>query len=264
MKNDGGSQHDADTPQKSLPATDIKSNQAKKQKKSTPASNKTNNEKKKSFKKSWRATSPVKKIEIVVLALAAAGGLGYFGVAVWGNLQTQWNFKKENRPDISIARYEIIDIDMVSRRAMLRPEFTVGKPLFVNIIYDNVGKSSALNVEVRYHVVFGKDVAKIIKAESPGDTKTGETIPHGGERMVTAISLKDTYSRTSVYVNPADYVNWDGSKPVVIFGRISYEDADGTPYCAPFMLDRVFNSQNWAHATVGNLSESDMCPQGER
>jgi hypothetical protein len=60
-------------------------------------------DKKKSFRRSWRSTSPVKKLEIIVIALGTTVGAGYLGVQIWGNLQTKWNFTTEHRPLVFVT-----------------------------------------------------------------------------------------------------------------------------------------------------------------
>ncbi len=90
---------------KELPSgLDIPQKQSKQPNKTDRRSTKPSDDKKKSYRRSWRSASPLRKVELIVLGIAAAGGIGYIGVTVWGNLQAKWNFEVEHRPKVILNR----------------------------------------------------------------------------------------------------------------------------------------------------------------
>jgi hypothetical protein len=104
MENDDGKKNGNGTSSELPAASDAQNNQAKQIGKSRSTSKESDGDKKKSYRRSWRSTSPIRKIEIGALALGAAAGLGYLGVAIWGNLETKWNFTAEHRPRVVLSR----------------------------------------------------------------------------------------------------------------------------------------------------------------
>lgn len=95
---------ESDASDKSADMVDAKNPRTKQPNKSSARSRKANDDKKKSYRRSWRAASPLRKLEIICLAAAAAGALGYLAVTFWGNLQTKWNFEAEHRPRLEFFR----------------------------------------------------------------------------------------------------------------------------------------------------------------
>jgi len=170
-------------------------------------------------------------------------------------------FRRDHRPIISVDRFEIMDNH--TGRIMADPQqFRVGEPLAVNIIFKNIGKSTALSLQPRYHLLFGK-YARNIEADPPETRKVSNDIEQGEERTVTAFSLKDLNGGSSTSLNPADAVLWDGNGPIIVFGRFTYWDADGTTYCTPFVAERF--PDNWGTGvTIYGVSGKDMCPEGKQ
>lgn len=103
MENDGTTNNRGETPADPYPVA-AKKQTRKERSKANATSQKTNQDKEKSYRRSWRQTSPVRKIEIIIGAIVAAGAIGYLGVTIWGTLQTKWNFEAEHRPRVAISR----------------------------------------------------------------------------------------------------------------------------------------------------------------
>jgi hypothetical protein len=194
--------------------------------------------------------------------------LVYVGLTLWQARSAQKSldtireqFQREQRPYISITKFEIMD--SVSGKRTEPQEFKIGRPLEVNIAFKNIGKTVALNFVPHYHLLFGKEPNQI-RIEESDKGKQGDTVDSGAERVVTAVSLANPYLRTDAHVNPADIVKWDGSEPITVFGRFSYEDTSGTRYCNPFIVQHVPPS-NWGHVSkIANLSPRDLCPKDEQ
>jgi len=85
------------------------------------------------------------------------------------------------------------------------------------------------------------------------------TLDPGQDGDVTAISIKDTYSRETPLFEPSQVINWDGSNPIFVFGRITYQDTAGQKYCTPFLMHYL--PGNWAYTLkLHDLSVGDLCP----
>lgn len=208
----------------------------------------------------WNHASAAKRVKWVFEGIGGFVALLILINYFWQNLQTMWNFRKENRPYLAITKFEIMD--PVSGKAK-EQGFQIGEPLYVNVDFKNIGKSTALNFEPHYHLLFGSNIDQI-KPDDPDRFNGNASVDPGEEGAVTAVSLKDAYGRKDAFLNPADVVNWDGLEPVIVFGRLSYRDANGISYCTPFIVQRV-HPNNWGHLSPNrSLSESDMCPQGQR
>jgi hypothetical protein len=115
MEDEKRSKNSPDAPRDLKPASNIPNQKPKKPKKSRGTSKKANQDMKQSYRRSWQSASPMRKIEIILGAVVAAGGICYLGVAFWGNLQTKWNseaqrlqteqlFKAEHRPRVIFVR----------------------------------------------------------------------------------------------------------------------------------------------------------------
>jgi len=89
MENNERDHDNPETP-KDLTPISIKANQSKKESKSKSHSQKADAQKDKSWKRSWRSSSPVRKVEIIFLGIGTAAAIGYIGVTVWQTLQTKW------------------------------------------------------------------------------------------------------------------------------------------------------------------------------
>jgi hypothetical protein len=171
------------------------------------------------------------------------------------NVRSQ--FQEEQRPYISFTNFFIMDMKTGQAKAV--QDFDIGKPLMVNVLFKNIGKRKAINPVIHYHIVFGKNINQI-KVEASDKGRYGSDLDSGKEGTVTAISLTDPYTRESVGMNPADLLNWDGSQPIVLFGRVSYKDDAGKVYCTPLLMHRL--PENWANVSQFNgVSENDLCPE---
>jgi hypothetical protein len=174
--------------------------------------------------------------------------------------------REEQRPYISVIRFDVLDSD--SGKPKDPPDFVAGKPLMVNVVFKNIGKSPAVNVLIHRHLLFGKEVNRF-KVEVPDRDRQGSTLDPGPERVVTAVSVTDTYSVETGTLNPDDIVNWDGSQPIIVFGRISYLNVAGVIYCTPYAIEFTPKINRWPMNTM-NISDidhikiGDLCPEGKR
>lgn len=139
-----------------------------------------------------------------------------------------------------------------------------GHPFFVEIGYENKGASTALHVYTHRHVLFG-DQYKLLKIEGPDAEESADRLDPGVPPHVTdAVSVQDTYKVESIYVDPNSLRPWDGTMPIVVFGRITYEDKFGTRYCTPFGA-AYLNAQTFSGLSAfppQKISISDLCPAG--
>jgi len=203
-------------------------------------------------------------------------GLFYYActnVKMWHEMQAQTEiqhevlratrdqFQTDQRPHISIIGYEIGDAKTKKKAPV------IGHPLFITVFYKNVGKSVALNVIYHRHLVLEEDIPKI-KVE-PVDTRTsGEALDVNSPGYVSAVSIKDTYANHSIVIPESSFIPWNGLYPVVIFGRISYEDSFGNKYCTPiseaYMPGPTLVNLNDFGATNTSVKHaSDLCPSGK-
>lgn len=143
----------------------------------------------------------------------------------------------------------------------------IGQHFEVNVEFRNIGKTPAFNLIIHLHLLFGNAVVTEMRADQP-DTQKSETIlPPGDSIGGTAFSVKDTYNFNNAAVDPSSFVNWDGSQPVLVFGRITYDDRFGNHYCTP-IAHTWFQCTTWALALgrtlllPGNVRYKlpDMCP----
>ena len=158
MENNDRKNNNSDT-SKSLPSiSDIPNQQTKKPKKSRRTPKTPDDEKRKSYRRSWRSTGPVRRTEIILLAVGAAGALGYLGVTVWGTLQTKWNFQAEHKPVV-----------IHSRPPKLMQTFTCDAANHIahmgnmQVFFKNVGTAQAGNVS------WEQMVDKVIPQNKTGD-----------------------------------------------------------------------------------------------
>ncbi len=169
--------------------------------------------------------------------------------------ETRKQFQQDQRPYISIVDYAISDIKTHKSSPPV-----IGKPLVVTISFRNTGKSRAINTIPHRHILFGSHLNDF-KIEPADSNRVGNTIDPGAKPIfTTAISVRDTFQNESFRVDPNDIINWDGSKPIIVFGRVSYEDIVGNFYCLPYAVSRLqdgswLDLNNWAGRSV-----SDLCP----
>jgi hypothetical protein len=168
-------------------------------------------------------------------------------------------FQEDQRPYVGITKTILIDPTTDS----ILPVPIKGKPLIINVFFKNIGKSPALNVRTHRHLLFGNSVSQI-RGESPDKSKNGTILESGIENLMTAISVKDTYSIESVEIKSSDFASWDGSEPIIIFGRITYEDKFGTFYCRPY-AQQLLTTGSWFNvSTIGGHDIGKMfCPTGK-
>jgi hypothetical protein len=97
VKDDAKSNNESDALEDLMP-TAVETKQGKKSSKGKPKPQKTKDQKKKSFRRSWQAASPITKLTVWLVGLAAAGTVGYFGVTVWQTLEVRWAAHAQHMP----------------------------------------------------------------------------------------------------------------------------------------------------------------------
>lgn len=196
----------------------------------------------------------------------------YTGIMFWQGCETktiititQQQFQRDQRPYVAIGGFEMIDTTTGKEGIPV-----VGRPIQVNAIVKNVGKTPAINTRIHRHVVTGHANARLVRAEPIDDTKEGDTLPQGDIIGITAVTLTDTFAVESVDVNASDIVPWDGVDPIIMFGRITYEDRFGAKYCTPF-IERYLHDNVWERVPTFTSKQplppytvkvSDLCPPG--
>lgn len=170
-------------------------------------------------------------------------------------------FQLDQRPYISVLGCQLFDLK--SGKAIKKP--TVGEPLDATISFQNIGKSAALNTIAHRHILFGKQT-RDLKSEPIDGNKNGPDIDPGAGDHTRVVSVKDTYAAESYSIDPAQVIKWDGSQPIVVFGRFTYEDRFGNKYCAPF-LERYITSGDWLVVQTVDLPHlhrrTELCPEGK-
>jgi hypothetical protein len=153
----------------------------------------------------------------------------------------QEQFRLEQRPRIAITEYLLMD--GIKEKPIPKP--VIGKPVFITIKFKNLGHSPAYGVNIHYHLLFESQKSHL-RVEPPDKLDMGGTAIEPGDfgAHVTVISVKDTYAQESILINPADLIGWDGSA-INVFGRISYLDQFGKPYCLPYMSE-MLSTGDWA------------------
>jgi len=198
-----------------------------------------------------------KRLGWIAAALGTVTGTIVAGTYVADHWQRSQQFKAEQRPRIVIGAFKIADT--VTRLY----ELNQGHPFFVEIPYQNIGRSTAYHVYHHRHVLFGNQYSRL-KIEPPDTTRTNERLDPGVPVVTDAVSVQDTYKVESMYVAPDSFRPWDGTNPIVVFGRITYEDSDGTLYCTPFGA-AYLNDQTFSVLSdfpPQRISVSDLCPSG--
>jgi hypothetical protein len=167
-------------------------------------------------------------------------------------------FQQDQRPMIAITN--VVFIDMMTGKDIPAP--LIGKPIGITIYFKNIGKSQALKVVTHRHLLFGDKVSDI-RPEPPDKNSYGGVLESGSQEYMTAVSVRDTYSVESVNVNPAEVVNWDGSEPIIIFGRITYRDSSGNLYCRPYVEHRLPSGDWLIVESIRGKNISVLCPTGK-
>jgi len=173
----------------------------------------------------------------------------------------QKQFRLQQRPVIRIIDRWLLSFPDGAK--ITNPE--IGKPFHVSIHFQNVGMSDALKLRVHYHILLGSQASqfKIEPEERGEDAGAGDVLERGGESVVSAVSLREPYSREEVHVDPEQVMGWDGTA-VWVLGRISYEDVYGTKYCLPYM-NRLLPTGAWGMTVTFNFQgkrykTSQLCP----
>jgi hypothetical protein len=102
MKNNEATEDGANAKGGSPISAEVK--RVKKSNKSKPVTQDPNREKKKSFRRSWKSASPITKLTLIFLALAALGTLAYVGVSIWQTLEVRWSAHAQHMPLVINSR----------------------------------------------------------------------------------------------------------------------------------------------------------------
>ena len=205
-------------------------------------------------------------VGLVVLIVYTISTLGLWKESQTQSSMIQKHFDLDRRPYITIAGLQMINVKEGKSTVPIK-----GKPLEVNIVYANNGKSMALRCVVHRHLVFGRlHLAERVRPEPTDTNRETTTIFPGQPPLVTTVtSLKDTFANETATINPSEIVDWDGTGPIVIFGRITYEDDSGKKYCTPILSTYAGGSAMWGNITeIGSWETGtkrhirDFCPPG--
>jgi hypothetical protein len=144
--------------------------------------------------------------------------------------ETHENFRQDQRPYIWIQRFETTRL-------------TTGQPVSVSVHLSNLGRSPATDVNFHAFVAFGATAtqrARRTVRKSPG--QMGSILGPGNIGSAlwkTAFSVVDETAQPTQTV-----INWDGSRPVLVFGAIDYSDVfrgqHRTTFCAELLESGVF------------------------
>jgi hypothetical protein len=172
--------------------------------------------------------------------------------------ETRKQFQLDQRPYISIVGFALSDI---KTRKSTPP--VIGKPLVVTISFRNTGKSQAINTLIHRHLLFGSHLNDF-RIEPADTNRVGNTVDPGAKPQFTqAVSVRDTFQSESFRYDPKDIIDWDGSKPIIVFGRISYEDTFGNVYCLPYAVSPL-ESGSWLDIdNWGGHGIRELCPIGK-
>ena len=199
----------------------------------------------------WKQASRAQQVKWIVAAIT----LILAAIGLW---QVRENFRTEHRPRISAGSYTVFD--GTSGQLGL----VAGRPFGVDVVLRNVGKSTAFHVYIHRHVLFGKQTS-LVKIEPPDINKVSQVLDPDAPPMTTsAVSVTDTYKAESISIDPNSLLPWDGTQPVIVFGRVTYEDNYGTIYCTPFGA-QYLNTQvfvNLSYLGPQKISVDDLCPPG--
>jgi hypothetical protein len=176
-------------------------------------------------------------------------------------------FMQEQRPYIVPEISSIRSATWMNQSIVTSTNPEPGKAVLVNISFQNVGKSNAIEFNGYRHVVFGDDGidnshADFILLHSKG------VQPPGKVGSTTAFSLKNTYSRESAAIDPAELLPWNGQDAIYVFGAFTYFDRFGQYYCTPFRYLWLPDSKNWLNAedftetkTKKHHTADELCPK---
>lgn len=187
----------------------------------------------KSLRRSWKSSGPVAKLTVVFAGIAALSTCVYaiFSAGQWWVMSGQLKvMQQQQRPEIIVTKFDIADY----QTSKPSEEFEVGKPLEVNVRFKNVGRTSATMLHIHNHLLFGTNGIAQLRSEADGEDPPGNILGPDSEGTVTAVSLVDTYSRETIALDTTQVVSWDGTKPIIVFGRFVYKDSNGKLYCTPF------------------------------
>jgi hypothetical protein len=229
----------------------------------------------KSFREEYRANqsnnTAHNKRQLFWTKISAGLLLGYVGLTFWQACSAQQSlntiknqFQLETRPYISITGFQWLDTGTGNTADAVKSPI-IGKPLAITVGFVNVGKSVAANLVVHRHVLFGTHTIEA-KVEPVDEDHIDSTLDPGKGNHTTAISIKDTYSNESAIIDRNEVVNWDGSWPIIVFGRITYEDSFGNKYCTPYFSEFLQTGDWLVGSGVRGTSiqkATDLCPLGK-
>jgi hypothetical protein len=113
------------------------------------------------------------------------------------------SFQLEQRPYLAIKVMKFGDINSPSEDIGFPVK---DRPLIINMSFQNVGKSPALNMITHRHLIFSAEHIRDIKGE-PADKRIGGTIVQGELFTTTAVSIKDTYANETAKLSSDEIMN---------------------------------------------------------
>jgi len=164
-------------------------------------------------------------------------------------------FQLDRRPLVSVDVEDLHAMDLTGKDLTDHP--VIGQLIAVNVHFTNIGKSAATDLVLHKHLLFGKNASEV-KQEPLDERGIGANVDEEKGAFATVISSKDTYRNESVVYDRDEALVWDGSYPIIVFGRVTYGDTFGNRYCAPYLYSYLATSQRFAVASGSNVAR--LCP----
>lgn len=120
-------------------------------------------------------------------------------------------------------------------RIIAKPSPTVGKPVFDDIYFVNYGNTPAKDLATFVHVDFGRPADQLCGSFRPNLEEQGAAVLGAGKTDIwkTAASVEDPLAKES------RLKNWDGSTPIIVWGRMFYADFSGNHYTSTFCVEML-------------------------
>jgi hypothetical protein len=228
------------------PAANSPNDKTKRPNKPRNAANKSDKDKKKSFRRSWRSASPLRKLELIGIALAAAAAIAYSGITVWGILESKWNAQSEHRPRVVFSqppRFTELSCGISGNQLNTQ----IGA---VRIWVKNIRSGDALNAEIvpfNWKLIAEKKTGEPGLDDPPSITETDCSRQFKTSKTVRLKFPINTGQETSVLLDgfgvaespiPNSFKPGDALRfyaPLCVYYRDEQNAPHGT--CAMYMLD---------------------------
>lgn len=184
-------------------------------------------------------------------------------------------WETEHRPYVTIDKVEVFDPNDTPANKASGREPQPWHSVAASISYKNAGGSPAQNMTFHRHIVFDSSnsdsgipdffVDTVTRKEAESNPKRmGQSLNVGEARETTAFAMLNSSDEPDFFINPGAEREWDGKSPIIIFGRISYQDRFGNRYCTPIFMDKYPGADvNFLDKVKSNgrfYMADDLCP----